>query len=50
VTELVTRYALRAFVAQARWSERGLKIDKRIAAKWGVQIPPDPASMETAPS
>jgi hypothetical protein len=44
LTELVTRYALRAFVAQARWSERGLKIDKRIAAKWGVQIPPDPPS------
>ena len=45
VTELVTRYALRAFVAQARWSERGLMIDKRIAAKWGVQVPPDSASM-----
>jgi hypothetical protein len=47
VTELVTRYALRAFVAQARWSERGLKIDKRIAAKWGVQIPPEPATSAT---
>jgi ER-bound oxygenase mpaB/B'/Rubber oxygenase, catalytic domain len=41
-TELVTRYALRTFVAQSRWSERGLKIDKRIAAKWGVQVPPEP--------
>ncbi len=50
VTELVTRYALRAFIAQARWSERGLKIDKRIAAKWGVQIPPEPASSGTASS
>ncbi len=38
----VTRYALRAFITQARWSERGLTIDPRIASKWGIQIPPDP--------
>ena len=38
----VTRFALRAFITQARWSERGLTIDPRIAGKWGIQIPPEP--------
>ena len=38
----VTRFALRAFITQARWSERGLTIDPRIASKWGIQIPPEP--------
>ena len=38
----VTRFALRAFITQARWSERGLTIDPRIAGKWGIQIPPLP--------
>ena len=38
----VTRFALRAFITQARWSERGLTIDPRIAGKWGIQIPPVP--------
>jgi hypothetical protein len=38
----VTSYAIRAFITQARWSERGLTIDPRIAAKWGIQIPPEP--------
>ena len=42
LSRTVTQYALRAFIAQARWSERGLTVDPRIAAKWGIQLPPQP--------
>ena len=42
VSRTVTRYALRTFITQSRWSERGLTIEPRIAGKWGIQIPPEP--------
>jgi hypothetical protein len=42
LAQLVTRYAVRAFVTQARWSERGLTIDPGVAARWGIQLPPHP--------
>jgi ER-bound oxygenase mpaB/B'/Rubber oxygenase, catalytic domain len=41
VSQMLTRYALRAFVARSRVSERGLRIDPGIAARWGVQVGPD---------
>lgn len=40
LSRTVTRYAIRAFIAQARWSERGLSIDPRVAGKWGIDLPP----------
>ena len=42
MSQAVTRYALRTFVAQSRFSERGLRIDPRIASKWGIQLVPEP--------
>ncbi len=39
----LTRYALREFVARSRGSERGLRLDPAIAARWGVQVGPEVA-------
>ena len=39
----LTRYALREFVARSRGSERGLRLDPTIAARWGIQIGPEAA-------
>jgi hypothetical protein len=39
----LTRYALREFVARSRGSERGLRLDPTIAARWGIQIGPEVA-------
>jgi ER-bound oxygenase mpaB/B'/Rubber oxygenase, catalytic domain len=39
----LTRYALREFVARSRGSERGLRLDPTIAARWGVQVGPEVA-------
>jgi hypothetical protein len=41
ISQMLTRYALRSFVAQARGSERGLRIDPGIAAGWGVPVGPE---------
>jgi hypothetical protein len=41
LSHTVTRYALRAFVAQSRGSERGFSIDPRIANQWGIQTGPE---------
>jgi hypothetical protein len=39
----LTRYALREFVARSRGSERGLRLDPTIAARWGIQVGPEVA-------
>jgi hypothetical protein len=39
--QALTRYALREFVARSRGSDRGLRIDPAIAARWGVQTGPE---------
>jgi hypothetical protein len=38
ISQLVTRYALRAFVAQSRGNDRGVAIARPIAGNWGVQM------------
>jgi hypothetical protein len=41
ISQMLTRYAVRAFVARARGRERGLRIDPGIVAGWGVQTGPE---------
>jgi hypothetical protein len=41
LSQMVTRYALRAFVSQARSSEGGFAIGPQIASRWGIQLPPE---------
>ena len=43
ISRQVSEYAVRVFISQARWSERGLKIDPQVASRWGIEIPPKPA-------
>jgi ER-bound oxygenase mpaB/B'/Rubber oxygenase, catalytic domain len=38
ISQLVTRYALRAFVAQSRGNDRGVAIARPIAGQWGIQM------------
>jgi len=40
VSRQVSEYAVRVFISQARWSERGLKIDPQVASRWGIELPP----------
>jgi len=40
-SDMLTRYTLRAFLAESRHSDRGLQIEPRIAARWGIQIGPE---------
>jgi hypothetical protein len=47
VSDAVTRYALRAFVSQARTSEGGFSISPQIASRWGIQIGPERAPTGT---
>ncbi len=42
LSQYVTQFAVRAFISQARWSERGLKIDPQVASRWGIDLPPKP--------
>ncbi len=37
ISAVVTRYALRAFVAQSRGNDRGVTIARPIAGQWGIQ-------------
>ncbi len=45
LSQYVTQFAVRAFISQARWSERGLKIDPRVASRWGIELPPKTADL-----
>jgi hypothetical protein len=38
ISQVVTRYALRAFVAQSRGNDRGVAIARPIAGQWGIQM------------
>jgi hypothetical protein len=38
ISAVVTRYALRAFVAQSRGNDRGVTIARPIAGQWGIQM------------
>ena len=42
ISRQVSEYAVRVFISQARWSERGLKIDPQVASRWGIELPPKP--------
>jgi hypothetical protein len=41
VAQMLTRYALRNFVARSRESTRGLTIDPHTASRWGVETGPE---------
>jgi hypothetical protein len=41
VAQMLTRYALRNFVARSRESERGLTIEPHMASRWGVETGPE---------
>lgn len=41
ISQLVTRYAMRAFVAQSRGSDRGVAIARPVARTWGIQTGPE---------
>jgi hypothetical protein len=41
ISQLVTRYALRAYVAESRGNDRGVAIARPIAGRWGVQMGPE---------
>jgi hypothetical protein len=41
ISQVVTRYAMRAFVAQSRGNDRGVAIARPIAGRWGVQMGPE---------
>jgi hypothetical protein len=41
VSQALTRYALRAFVSQARGRDAGITIEPATAARWGIQTGPE---------
>jgi hypothetical protein len=41
LSQVLTRYALRAFVSQSRGRDRGIMIEPATAARWGVQTGPE---------